>query len=177
MHARIARLSAHARFLAEAQALAFDGTFTDQTYRALLPTVSSTEIELALSELLTARALVRDGEMYMLAHRVWVAAFRAELDVEQTKRHHRALARMYAAQATMGFVHHAFLCDLDRQALQAMDARNERYRSEADYMTLVEQGVGKLIWCYPRAIATARVLGRSAHDVHDLRRWQYLGVS
>jgi hypothetical protein len=175
MQVRIARLSTHARFLAEAQALAFYETFTDQDYRALLPTASSLEIELALSELLTAQALVRDGAVYMLANRVWVAALVAELDAEQTTLRHQALAAVYRAQASLAFIHHAFLCGQDTQALEAFDTRNELYRTEADYLKLVEQNVSKLIWCYPRAIATAQALGRSARDVHDLRRWQFLG--
>ena len=175
LRARIARLSAHARFLAEAQALAFYEAFTEQHYRALLPTLSANEIELALSELLTAQALVRDGGLYLLAHRVWVAALTAGLDPEQTRLRHQALATMYTEQLHLPYIHHAFSADLDKQALKAFDSRNLLYRTEADYLKLVEQNVGKMVWCYPRAIATAQAIGRSARDVHDLRRWQFLG--
>jgi serine/threonine protein kinase len=175
MHARIGRLSAHARFLAEAQALAFYDTFTDQDYRALLPTLSALEIELALSELLTAQALVRDGVVYMLAHRVWIAALSAELDPEQTRLRHRALATLYASSSELAVIHHAFSCGLDEQGLDAIDTRNERHRTEADYMKLVEQNASKVLWCFPRAIVTAQALGRSAREVNSLRRTQCFG--
>jgi hypothetical protein len=174
MHARIARLSADARFLAEAQALAYYETLSAQDYQSLLPAASPAEIELALSELVTAQALVRDGAAYRLANRVWIAAFSAEIDPEQAKVCHRALTAMYAAQASIATVHHAFSCGMVKEGLAALDRRNEQYRSATDYTRLVEQNVAKLTWCYPHAIAAAQALGRSAHDVSDLRRWQFL---
>jgi hypothetical protein len=176
LQARIARMSPHARFLAEAQALAFFETFADEDYRALLPDVGSQEVELALSELLAAQAVVRDGAVYLLANRVWTAAFLAELEPARIQRVHRALAAMYAAKLSLAFVHHAFSGGLDQQALEALDQRNDVYKVAADFTKLLDQNVGKLMWCYPRAIETALALGRSARDVHDLRRWQYLGT-
>mgnify|MGYP003444457434 FL=1 len=176
MQARITRLSAHARLLAEAQALAFYETFSDADYHALLPEASSSEIELALTELLTEQALVRDGEVYRLANRVWIAALSAGLDPERQRSLHHALALLYRAKTSFAFIHHAFLCGMENEALDALDMRNELYKSEADYMKLVEQNVAKLVWCYPHAIERARALGRSARAVHDLRRWQYLGA-
>ena len=35
--------------------------------------------------------------------------------------------------------------------------------------------IGKLMWCYQRCHLAAQRLGRSPRDVHELRRWQYLG--
>src|SRR5262249_43329092 len=159
---RIAKLSAQARFLADAQALAFYETFTDQDYHLLAPELGSIEIERALSELLAAQALVRDGSEYRLTNRVWIAALSAELDPAPAKRCHSALAAMYRAKASFAGIHHAFLAGEDQEALEALDTRNEVARSEADYVKLVEQNVGKLVWVYPRAIATAQRLGHSA---------------
>ena len=176
MHARIEKLSQHARFMAEAQALAYYDTFTDEDYRLLLPGVSGAAIELALSELLTAQALVRDGAEYRLGHRIWVAALSDGLDPEQAKSCHRALAGLYLQKQSFAFIHHAFLCGMDEEGLQALDRRNETSLTEADYLKLVEQDVRKLQWCYPHAIATARALGQSPRQVHDLRRWQYLAA-
>jgi hypothetical protein len=140
-----------------------------------LPNRSAIEIDFALSELLTAQALVRDGAVYMLAHRVWVAALVAELDPEQTKLRHHALAMMYGDKERIAFIHHAFLCDLDEQALLVMRLRYAEDHSATDYVKLVDQNFGKMVWCYPRAIASTRALGGSARSVHDLRNAQFLG--
>jgi hypothetical protein len=176
MSARIARMTPHARFLGGAHALAYYETLTDQDYRALLPDATSQDFDLALSELLTAQAVVRDGAVYMLANRVWAAAFVAELDPEQTRRCHCALAEMYAVKLSIGFIHHAFAGGLDQRGLEALDTRKEIQRTEADYMALLDQNPGKLMWVYPRAIATSRAIGRGPRDQYDLRRWQYLGA-
>jgi tetratricopeptide (TPR) repeat protein len=175
MHARIARFSPHARLLAQAQALAFFEEFSDDDYRALVPSVSSRDVDLALSELLEAGAVLRDGAVYRLANRVWRAAFRAELEEQQTKPLHHALADMYAGKFTIGFVHHAFAGGLDERGLEALTARGEAPLSATDIVKAVERDGGRLSWCYPRAIETARRLGRGPRVLHDLRRWQYLG--
>jgi hypothetical protein len=175
MQARIGRMSPHAQFLGAAHALAFSDTLSEQDYRGLAPDVSSLDFDLALSELLTNQAIVRDGDNYTLANRVWTAAFLAGVDAEQTRACHTALAAMYAAKQSVGFIHHAFCAGLDQQGLEALDQRNNVERTEADYQALVEQNVSKMMWCYPRAIAMSRALGRGPRDQHDLRRWQYLG--
>jgi hypothetical protein len=173
---RIARFSEHARFLAQAQALAFYEAFTDADYRGLLPEASSRDVDMALSELLESGAVLRDGAVYRLANRVWSAAFLASLDAEQTQLRHRALANMYLVSVNMGFVHHAFAGGLDELGLSGLEMRRGPAPStEADLLELVEQGAGKLMWCYPLAIAAAQRLGRTPRQVNDLRRWQYLG--
>lgn len=176
LRARSERLSAPARFLAEAQALAYYETFEDGDYHLLSPQLTSTAIELAISELLSAQVLVREDEHYRLAHRMWAAALSDALDAEQTKLRHRALAALYASKKSFAFIHHAFLADMNEEALTALDIRNSMERSEAELMKLLEQNVAKMVWCYPRAIATAQALGRSAREIHDLRRWQYAGT-
>jgi hypothetical protein len=176
MSARIARMSPHARFLGEAHALAYYETLTDQDYRAIAPEVTSQDFDLALSDLLTAQAIVRDGSVYMLANRMWAAAFLAELDPEQTRRCHCALTEVYAAKQSIGVIHHAFAGGLDQRGLEALDQRKDVRRSEADYLALIDQNPSKMMWCYPRAIATSRALGRGPRDQYDLRRWQYLGA-
>ncbi len=175
MQARTARFSANARVLAEAQALAFYEAFSNDDYRALLPSASSRDVDLALSELLEAGAVLRDGSVYRLANRVWSAAFLAGLDEEQTKLRHRMLADMYEAKESLGSIHHAFAAGLDELGLAGMDRRKDVRRSEADMLKLAEQDAGRLMWCYSPAIETARRLGRSPRILHDLRRWQYLG--
>ncbi|HKP58702.1 MAG TPA: protein kinase [Polyangiales bacterium] len=175
MHARISRFSQHARWLAEAQALAFFEEFSDLDYRALLPAASSREVDLALSELLEAGAVLRDGAVYRLANSVWSAAFRADLDEDRTKRLHHALADMYEGKFAIGVVHHAFAGGFDERGLAALTARSDAPLTSTEVVRVAERDGGRLAWCYPRAIETARRLGRSPHVLHELRRWQYLG--
>lgn len=170
MQARIQRFSREARFLAQAQALAFDEDLTDVDYRALLPAASSRDVELAVFELLEAAALLRDGTVYRFANRVWSAAFLAELDAEGTRLTHRALTRIYDGRNEAAFIHHAFAAGLDEQGLTLLEQRQD---SPAE--TAQMRDAGRLAWCYPRAIETARGLGHSRRVEHDLRRWQYLG--
>ena len=170
MQVRIQRFSPEARFLAQAQALAFDEDFTDADYRALLPSASSRDVELAVFELLEAAALMRDGTVYRLANRVWSAAFVAELDPEQTRLTQRALTRIYDGQNETAFIHHAFAAGLDEQGLVLLEQRKD---APADPVHL--RDMGRLAWCFPRAIETARRLGHSRRAEHDLRRWQYFG--
>jgi len=174
LRARLERLTDEARRLAEAQVLAFSGTFSDADYRQLAPDLSAMQTEGAIAELLEAQVIIRDGSAYLIANRVWTQALRDALDPQRTLRAHRALAAMYQKAQFIGFIHHAFAANMDQEALQALDLRNTLYRSEADYRTLSNLNVGKLLWCYPRAIRAAQARGDTARQILDLRRWQYM---
>ena len=173
MHARIMRFSPQARFLGQAIALAFDEEFSDRDFRALLPSASSRDVELAVFELLEAAAVLRDGAIYRLANRVWSATFLADLDPEGTKLRHRALAGIYAGRNNAGFVHHAFAAGQDEEALAVLEQSSDA--PVTSFETQLVRDAGRLAWCYPVAIQTARRLGHSRRAEHDLRRWQYLG--
>ena len=177
MQARIERFTPTARFIAEAHALAFTTDFTVDDYRALLPEATSRDVDLALLELLEAGALIRDGVVYRLANRVWSAAFVASLDAQQLAARHRALAEKYDGilnrKEGIRVIYHAFACGLDERGLAAFDLGNDTPLTEAEVLELAEDG-GRITWCYPLAIETARRLGRGAREAHDLRRWQYL---
>ena len=175
MQARISRFSPNARFIAEAQALAFFDAFTHEEYRALLASASTRDVEVAISELLEAGAVLRDGAVYRLANRVWSAAFIETLGEEQTKLRHRALADMYAGKLKTATAHHAFASGDAERGLVALVDRNEAPANEAEVLKLAERDGGRLNWCYPIAIETAHRLGRSPRELHALRRWQYLG--
>jgi hypothetical protein len=175
LRARIAGLSEQARFLAEAQALAYYESFDDQAYRALLPELSAGAVESALSELLMVRAIVRDGALYLLSNRVWTAAFLAELDPAQLQRRHRALAEAYKDRSSTAHIHHCFAGGLNEQGLQTMTRRHAEYETKLDHRQLQELNIGKMIWCYGPAIETAESLGYAAREIHELRRWQYAG--
>jgi hypothetical protein len=175
MRARIAGLSQEARFLAEAQALAYYASFDDHAYRALLPELSTGEIESALSELLLVQAIVRDGVLYLLANRVWTAAFLADLTADEVQRRHRALAAVYKGKSSSAHIHHCFAGGLNEQGLEAITRRNAEYDANLDHRQVLEENVGKMGWCYGPALETAQLLGRCPREIHELRRWQYAG--
>jgi serine/threonine-protein kinase len=172
LHARIMRFSPTARMLAQSQALAFDGELIDSDYRALLPAATSRDVERAVLELLEAGAVLRYGSVYRLANRVWSTAFIAELDSEQTRLRHRALSALYADRNDAAFVHHAFAAGLDEEGLAVLERWTEQ--PVLAHETQRVRDAGRLGWCYPIAIETARRVGRSRRVEHDLRRWQYL---
>jgi hypothetical protein len=170
---RIQRLSSLARFLGEAQALAYSDTFAVLDCRALLPEENSQRIDAALSELLAMRAIVTDGSTYSLANRVWIAAFSAGLDDSERQRRHRALAEVYRGKSSNALIHHLFAAGLHEQGLDAMQHRNRGYEKGVDHKQLVKENIGKAIAAFPLAIDTALRLGRSARQVHELRRWYF----
>jgi hypothetical protein len=175
IRARIERLSPLARYIGEAQALAYYETFNAMDYRALLPEAGSQQIEAALSEMLSMRALVTDGSAYTLANRLWSAGFSADLAGATLQERHRALAQAYRGKSSVALIHHLFAAGLNEQALDALISRHKDYDKGVDYKSLLEENVGKLVGCYPLAIETARALGRSAREIHELRRWYFAG--
>jgi hypothetical protein len=175
MRARIADFSAEARFLAEAHALAYYETLSDRDYRALLPDASAAVVDQALSQLLEAGAIVRDGSSYLLANRVWAAAFITALGEGELQARHHALAEMYRDMSEIAPVHHSFAGGRNERGLELMLKRNGHYGTGLDHKKLLELNVGKMMWCYGLAIDTALVVGRSPLEIYELRRWQYGG--
>ncbi|HKU40274.1 MAG TPA: protein kinase [Polyangiales bacterium] len=170
IQARVARLSPHARFLAEAQALAFTDVFAHEDYRALCPEVDASRIEAAIAELLSAQALVSYGRTYALANRIWSDVLIARLRPNESVRHHRALAELYKPNSNVAWIHHLFAADLEQEGLQAVQAR-QRIAATSDGKLAVQSNVGRLAPVYFRSIELAIRFGRSRREVHDLRRW------
>ena len=175
MRARISALSPHARFIAEAQALALSEAWTDSDYRELLPDVSSSQLERALSELLEAQVLVADRATYRLGTRLWSAALLAELDARQLELRHRALAALYRDRVSIAFIHHAFASGQDEQGLAALQKVTAGYAQSVDPQKVLEENISKMMECYPRAFATAQRIGVSVRELNDLRRWHLAG--
>jgi tetratricopeptide (TPR) repeat protein len=170
IRARIARLSMHARFLAEAQALAFFENFTHADYHALLPGVDSPVIETAISELLTQRAIVSCGESYTLGHRVWSESLLERLDASHAQRCHRALAELYERRSQAAWIHHLFAAGDDERGLAAVIDRQERWEGQNASASL-DPSIAKLAPAYCKSIELAQRLGRSPREVHERRRW------
>lgn len=173
--ARLARLSQAARFMAEAHALAFYDSLRAADYHALLPEASSAQIEEALAELLASEVLVEDGAQYLLSNRLWSAALSETLTPAELALRQRALAAMYGAGSRIALIYHAFAGGLDELALEALSALNAELAIKLDSERLLELNVGKMMACYPRALASAQRLGKSPRALNELRRWHLAG--
>jgi hypothetical protein len=171
IRARILALDPLARFLVEAQALAFHDVFTDEHYRALRPDVDSARIELAIAELLAEQALASDGQSYTLANRLWKTSLSARLDEGERALRHRTLAAMYRGKSQMAVIHHLFAAGLDEQGLDEMISRHIEYAKHFDIRAALEGNAAAMGPSYQRAIATACRLGRPPREVAELRRW------
>jgi hypothetical protein len=175
MRARIAQLSKSARILAEAHALAYYETFSDRDYRALMPDESTGEIERALLELQQAQIIVCDETVYTLANRLWNTALAAQLSAADTRARHATLADFYSASRIVAEIHHSFLAGLSRRGLEALMRHHAMILVEQNHAALLDQNVGKMIWCFEQALETAEDLGYSARQIHELRRWHFGG--
>jgi tetratricopeptide (TPR) repeat protein len=171
IRARIAGLSRHARFLAEAQALAFSDTFTHAEYHALLPELEAAEVEAALTELLSQRALASDGQTYTLAHRVWTETLLAEIDPRQLPCSHRALAELYREKSNIAWIHHLFAAGFDERGLDAVIERQTRSEGQTNHAKALESNVARLAPAYLKSIELTQRFGRSQREVNERRRW------
>ncbi|HKP62856.1 MAG TPA: protein kinase [Polyangiales bacterium] len=175
LRARAQGLSRDARFLAEAQALAFYESFSDATYRELLSEASSQRVERAIGELLAIQALAGDGATYTLANRLWGPALTAALDPAEIAERHRALAAMYRQSSPVAFIYHGFAGGLEEEPLRALMKLNEHYASVINRVEVIEQNVAKMMVCYPRALEVAERIGLGAREINELRRWNLVG--
>ncbi|HET8936542.1 MAG TPA: serine/threonine-protein kinase [Polyangiales bacterium] len=173
---RVDRLSPTARWLAQAQALAYFETLCHEDFLQLRPELTSAQVEHALSELLRAQVLVQDGQRYSLANRVLSAALAERLSPTERTELQRALMQLYQGKFSTAEVHHAFCAGLDEHGLDRLLQRQAALDKSFDPKVLVEEAVPKMIWAYEPAIATAVKLGRSAKEVNGLRRWWMAGL-
>ncbi|HTU58917.1 MAG TPA: ATP-binding protein, partial [Polyangiales bacterium] len=172
---RVDRLSPTARWFAQAHALAYFETLSNEDYLELKPELSSAQIEHALSELMRAQVLVQDGQRYTLANRVLSAALAERSSPAERTECHCALMQLYWNKASSAAVHHAFCAGLHEQGLDRLLERHATMEKHFDPKALVEEGVPRMVWTYEPAIATAIKLGRSGKEVNGLRRWQMSG--
>ncbi|HKP55337.1 MAG TPA: serine/threonine-protein kinase [Polyangiales bacterium] len=178
LRARARELSPHARFLAEAQALAFYESLSDLQYRALLPQASPAEVERALHELLALGALAGDGSNYTLANKLWIAAMSGEIDRSELESRHRALAAMYQPSSKVAFIYHAIAGGMDAAGIEALQRMNAQLAtSEVDHDLILQQNIGKLVACFPRVLQSAQRLRLSPRALNDLRRWNVAGMT
>lgn len=170
---QLRKLSAPARALAEAQALAYAEAFDQDAYRKLRPGADTGETDRALSELLRLGAVSPAGDAYVLANRMWAAALLSELDEPTCRKHHAALAEVYGDRWSSARMYHLFAADDDARALRELCARHESYEKEFDESVLYDPNLWKLLACYARAIDVAPRLGCSPREQNTLRRWGF----
>ncbi|HKP61632.1 MAG TPA: serine/threonine-protein kinase [Polyangiales bacterium] len=171
MHGRIAELSAPARFLAEAHALAYFEVFAHADYRALLSDTEPAKIDRAISELETIGALIRDGQKYTLANRLWAAAFKAGLEPVAEQKRHEVLARLYAERSPFALQYHLFSGGMHEAGVDLLLRLAAEWDRKFDHAAAQAQNVGKMSWCAGVATETAERLGRSPRQINQLRRW------
>jgi Protein kinase domain/AAA ATPase domain len=170
--ARVAQLSREARSLAQAQALAFYELFSPADYQALALNLEPARVDQAISELLSAGALIYDGSRYRLAHRIWTAALQSSLHPDAARERHAALAALYHSRdATFATVHHAFLAGLNELGLAALQSRYAEYEKGVDHKRALADNLSKLVPSYRTAVRVAHELGRAPREINELRRW------
>ncbi|HTU59032.1 MAG TPA: protein kinase [Polyangiales bacterium] len=171
LRAQLSTLSAPARMLAEAQALAYSDAFDQKAYRELRPTADHQETDHALIELLQLGVIAPAGDHFVLANRIWAAALLTQLDEATCRAHHRALAELYTTRSPSARIYHLFAADEDALGLNDFHKRHKGFEKGFDESVLLDADLWKLLASYSRAIAAAQRLGRSLHEQNDLLRW------
>jgi hypothetical protein len=170
-HARRDALQPVARFMVEAQALAFYPLFRYQQYYALCPEQDPRLVDAAILELVSKQVLASDGQAYSITNRVWVSALTAPMTAEQRMQRHRALSELYRGNAPMGCIHHSFAGGLAEQGLELLVARNREYAENFNLAAVLEMNAANMGPSYEQAIETAHKLARPPRVVNELKRW------
>lgn len=174
--ARAATLSASARFLAEALALAFTERLSEAQCRLLLTAAGAQVIDGVVTELVTNAVVLRFGSEYALPNRLWVDALTRSLSEAESKARHRALAELYRGRNAVAFIYHAFATDLEEEGLDALLEQNAAHAKKLDLVELYEANIAKLVPRYPLAIECAKRLGRGPRVINELLRWHFAGT-
>jgi tetratricopeptide (TPR) repeat protein len=171
LHARADALSPHARFLAEAHALAFDDLLSHADYHALRPDVPTSLTDDAVAELLDKRVLTGDAHGYSITNRFWTTALTAKLDAAALRERHRALARLQGDRHSLAKIHHSFACGDDATALETLEVRHRDYATSNDPTRFSDPNLPRIGPSYLLAIDAAKRAGRPARTIAELQRW------
>ncbi|HKP64830.1 MAG TPA: serine/threonine-protein kinase [Polyangiales bacterium] len=171
LRSKLSRLSAAARFLAGAHALAYYDLLSGDDYRALRPDADPLSTDCAVSELLTLGAIHSTGSAYTVSNRLWAAAARAELTPEAGRSVHLALAQMFRPKAKLASIYHLFEADALDEGLEAFAEQHRGYAEKGFDMKLVDRSLYKLVPAYQKAIAAAVERRSTPRQLANLRRW------
>jgi hypothetical protein len=165
---RIAALSALARWLLEAQALASHAAFVRDDYLKLCQSAEVALLDEALSELLARQLLVGDGRVYRLAQGL-ASAFTAHLSESELRERHQALGVLYGR--TWSAVHHLLA---GGESAAGLDLLAELFKTLGDGIATfaaLQINTADLAVLFERALEAALSLGRPKREVTELRQW------
>jgi hypothetical protein len=170
MRHRLSGLSAHARFIAEAQALASHPAFSLDEYVLLLADADPKQLDDALSQLLAQQILVVDAGLYALAHQSLAPSLIAGLDPEEMRLRQRALVRVYERDELRPFleVRHLMAAGLIERGLTRLLQAARAVGPDQlipDVAQLDAQVVAAL---FTDALQHARQLGRPTREIAEL---------
>jgi hypothetical protein len=169
--AKLLQLSAAARDLAEAHAIAYYDLFSADDYRALRPDAETRSTDHAVTELLTLGVISSAGSAYMLSNRLWAETLRRAVTPEAARDHHRALAEMYGPKSRLPTIYHLVEAGAEVEGLDALAAIHREYERHGFDHKLVDASLCKLASTYRKAIEASVQRRRPAREVANLRRW------
>jgi hypothetical protein len=168
LRARVAALSAVARQLLEAQALASHEAFTREDYAQLSPGVPAQRVDQAVLELVAREFLISDGRVYWLAHRGWSTLLTAHLSDDEVSERHAAIAQLYGETLKSAF--HWFAAGRLERGLCLLLAQFEAHGEALNIFTTLHIPAWELARLVERALAAAITLARPLRDIFELRR-------
>ncbi|HKU39753.1 MAG TPA: AAA family ATPase, partial [Polyangiales bacterium] len=170
---RVSRLGTLARRLAEAQALSLIGALRREDYHVLEPDANERSLDDALSELIQHEVVRSDAEHYVLAHRGYAAALRAQLEPAELAERHAALAQLVELQRRHAYViaHHLLQAGERQRALDQLAAA-----AEIDLSELSELNPASVSEMLERALRVSEALQRPKREQFELMR-RLTGVS
>jgi hypothetical protein len=151
---KLERLDPHARWLADAQALASHETMTDADYQRLRPDVDTRTTARAVAQLLEHQVLAGDAGAYTLATGVWPALLQARMTPERARECHGALADFYAGSGLLR-VPHLFAAGREEQGLDALLEVMAGWADQADMRNMFELRAASFVVSFERAVELA----------------------
>jgi anti-anti-sigma regulatory factor len=159
--ARLARLGALARKLAEAHALSLIAALHRDDYRVLALPAEPRSLDDALSELIAHEIVSGDGAHYVLAQRGYATVLEAQLEAAALSQRHEALARLAEQRGRHPFViaYHLLHAGESERALELLVGDSEA--SLHDLHDLDYKNVRNML---ERALAVSKALGRPRRE-------------
>jgi hypothetical protein len=173
---RVAELSAEARGLATAQALAIFSEFTRDDYVQLAPTLSTHSVDALIDELVAREIVVGNGQRYTLSQPALCDALLAQLSDVERRAHHAALAelQMRSDKSQLAAVQHLLAAGSTLRALDLLAVVLRASADSAALSTAAEMRYADIAVVLERALDAALELGYPARELNELRRWLLL---
>jgi hypothetical protein len=172
LRARVARLPELARFIAQTQALTFDGPWTRDDYHRLAATHRQEEIASALATLVEQGVLIANGATYTLSNLGLKASLAAGIDPAEIANHHHVLAELCVSSGrhVIVEVHHRLRAGAVERALDRLAAllvRTSDVSSLYEWSSVERLSVAALL---EHAIVLAGERKRPAREIFEIRQ-------